>query len=227
MTLTVVPTQSVQPAIDAWTPPVGHTQTVGRWTPFLTGKYDELALWAARHQITIRFEELDDNGFGDYDPDVRGIRLDPRLTARQVVSTLAHECAHAALGAYGGNWQHQEQRADEEATVMLVDPVAFAAAEAKHGHRIEEHSRGGLTRDHLIGNELEVTVWMARSAQRLWSSSVGHRLDRLTRWTVLDVEHRRWVEACGWTEDREQADALLEATYRRAVAVQSWSELDD
>lgn len=201
-----------------WSPPAGHTQTNGCWTPFLMGRYDELEQWARRHQVTIRFEALDDGRFGDYDPDVREVRLDPLLTARQVVSTLAHECAHAALGAYGGNWQHQEQRADEEATRMLVDPVAFVAAMTGHQDAM---------RDYRVAADLDVMVWVARSAQRLWSSSVGDRLDRLTGWTVLDAEHRRWVEACGWTEDREQAEALLEATYRRAVAVQAWSELDD
>ncbi|WP_353647946.1 DUF6782 family putative metallopeptidase [Nakamurella sp. A5-74] len=213
--------------LEGWAPPIGHTQTNGRWTRFLTGKYDELEQWACRHQVTTRFEELEDGRFGDYDPEIREIRLDPRLTARQLVSTLAHECAHAALGAFGEAWQHQEQRADEEATVMLVDPLAFAAAMDRHRDAMEESPWGGPKRDYLIAADLDVMVWVARSAQQLWSSSVGDRLDRLTRWTVLDSEHRRWVEACGLAEDREQADALLEATYRRAVAVQSWSELDD
>ncbi|WP_353647947.1 ImmA/IrrE family metallo-endopeptidase [Nakamurella sp. A5-74] len=197
MTLTVVPTQSVPPAVDAWTAPADHKPSYGPWTPFLRQKWTELSAWCDRNDVTVTLGVWANGWFGAYNDLTPEIRLHETLSPRQLVSTFAHECIHAARRAYGFGWQHQEDQADEGAVALLVDPVRFAQAEERHQDLTDVDSYGVSIRDRLVGRDLEVSVLLLPAARRMWASTVFECLDHLSASTNSELDHSRWLHERG------------------------------
>lgn len=87
---------------------------------------------------------------GFYAPGVDLIVLDSRLTPVQRRCVLAHEISHARhrdAGCHVDKWV--ERRADQEAALMLIDPMEYAYAET-----IYEGNVMGMAR------ELNVLPWV-------------------------------------------------------------------
>ena len=90
---------------------------------------------------------------GFYAPGLDLIVLDSRLTDVQRRCVLAHEISHARhhdSGCMADRWV--EQRADREASALLIDPLEFAFAE-----QLYEGNVVGMAR------ELDVLPWVVEA----------------------------------------------------------------
>ena len=81
------------------------------------------------------------------------IMLSPRLTGPQTISALAHELGHAHYGDDGPQTPEIEARAWRWASRALIDPRAYAEAEARVGHH-----RGAIARE-LGVRRIVVDTW--------------------------------------------------------------------
>jgi len=136
-------------------PESGHNSvTAPAWTPRLTERWNWLTTWADTRGIEIELVNLPDKVYGYWLPDHRVIQLDGRLTPRQRVSTLAHECAHAALG-HTVDGDLQERSADEMAARLLIDPFDLAAAKKRLAGDPQLVAR--------VAEDLEVCTWIVES----------------------------------------------------------------
>lgn len=85
--------------------------------------------------IQVEWASLGDNRRGEYRRHGDRIVLNLRLTARQAVSTLAHELGHHRFGdrcSTGAN----ERRAWEYAAALLITPEEYEEAEEVVGHQV-------------------------------------------------------------------------------------------
>lgn len=88
-------------------------------------------------RLTIEYTKLPDDRDGEYLCDEAKIFLRPGMHARLHRSVLAHELAHAAFGDrptyFGPVHAKQERRAEQWASLRLIDVDAYRHAEDLHG----------------------------------------------------------------------------------------------
>ncbi|GAB3616040.1 hypothetical protein GCM10027416_05970 [Okibacterium endophyticum] len=123
---------------------------------------------AHRLGLSVHAAHLPDDRLGLYVPSENRIYFDLDLTPSEQRSALAHELGHAYHGHVCDD-ARSERQADAWAAEMLVDPVAFAAAE-----RINSDT-------HSIAEELNVTVkiiedYRTYCLQRLGDRSYGRSM---------------------------------------------------
>lgn len=116
---------------------------------------DTLDLLGVRLIVT----DLPSDRDGEYEHDLRVIRLRPGMARRLHRSVLAHECAHAVHRDVPLRDPHhierQESRADEWAARALISVDDYARAETIHGGHVQ-----------AMAVELDVTVDLVRAFQR-------------------------------------------------------------
>lgn len=116
--------------------------------------------------IEVRFAHLPDDLLGCWQPGARTILIDARLTPVERTVVLAHELGHAHHGHLCGAdtapdlEKRQEHQADVYAAKALIDPLAYAYAEAINQDR------------HFLAEELGVTEDLVRVFEESCLTSV-------------------------------------------------------
>ena len=111
---------------------------------------EEALMEAATQYCRLGEARLHDGMQGVYIRKKNLILLDTRLRGVQLRCVLAHEISHARnmdAGCHVDKWV--ERRADQEAALMLIDPVEYAYAET-----VYEGNIAGMAR------ELNVLPWV-------------------------------------------------------------------
>ena len=114
---------------------------------------EEALMEAATQYCRLGEARLHDGMQGVYIRDKHLILLDSRLCGVQLRCVLAHEISHARhmdAGCHVDKWM--ERRADQEAALMLIDPMEYAYAET-----IYEGNVMGIAR------ELNVVPWVVQA----------------------------------------------------------------
>lgn len=114
---------------------------------------EDMLIEAAERLCKLRERRLGDGLQGLYLRNPNLILLDTRLRGVQLRCVLAHEISHARhmdAGCRVDKWV--ERRADQEAAMMLIDPMEYAYAEA-----VYEANVMGMAR------ELNVLPWVVQA----------------------------------------------------------------
>lgn len=96
-------------------------------------RLDELFQHCADIGIDVEWADLGEHRRGEYRHYERRIVLNRRLSRAQLISTLAHEIAHAKFGDTCST-DHAERRAWQYAAAFLITPAQYATAERLVGH---------------------------------------------------------------------------------------------
>ncbi|CAN7263340.1 ImmA/IrrE family metallo-endopeptidase [Microbacterium foliorum] len=105
----------------------------------------ELVRFAAAQGIELHAAHLDEDVLGYWSPDEGRIYFDLQLTPDERDTTIAHELGHVHYG-HRCDTERNERQADTFAASLLIDPRAYAQAEATNPDT------------HHIAEELGVTV---------------------------------------------------------------------
>lgn len=110
----------------------------GRIMPVTRRMNYEQMLQAVDHVPVHVMEDVidDEHMSGVYDEDLKTILIDSRMTNVQKRCTLVHELTHWTHGDQGcGSWagQHEENRAQQETALLLINPDAYRRAEREYG----------------------------------------------------------------------------------------------
>src|SRR5690606_13237987 len=93
------------------------------------GSMLELIRFAAAQGIELHAAHLNEDVFGYWSPDEGRIYFDFQLTPDERRVTIAHELGHAHYGHRCDSMRNDRQ-ADLYAANLLIDPAAYAEAEA-------------------------------------------------------------------------------------------------
>lgn len=119
---------------------------------------DQLFHHCADLGINVEWDDLGSHRRGEYHHYQGVIVLNPRLTARQVVATLAHELGHHRFGDTCSS-PANERRAWEYGAAMLISPREYREAEDLVGHHLA-----------ALAIELDVTPKLVEAWRRWWAT---------------------------------------------------------
>jgi Zn-dependent peptidase ImmA (M78 family) len=120
---------------------------------------------AARLGVKVHIAEMDGDLRGFYSHRHRVIVVRLGMSRAQLNETLAHELGHAFYGheCTTAQMAEQERQADRRGALLLVDPDAYAAAEAFNPHVNHIAAELELT-PHVI--EVWRSTWLPRILER-------------------------------------------------------------
>jgi hypothetical protein len=122
----------------------------------LADRLDHLFQHLADLGVDVEWADFGDYRRGEYSRHGDVITLNPRLTSRQAVATLAHEIGHQRFGDTCST-PANERRAWEYGAAMLITPDEYQAAESLVGHHLCD-----------LAIELEVTPKLIEAWRRWW-----------------------------------------------------------
>lgn len=129
-------------------------------------RLDELLKHCADLGIDVEWADLGDKRRGEYRWRDDTIVVNPRLSARQLTATLAHELGHHRFGDRCSS-PRAERRAWEYGAAMLITPTEYRRAEAMVGHHLS-----------ALAIELEVTPRLVEAWRRWWEKRGQHLVGR-------------------------------------------------
>jgi Zn-dependent peptidase ImmA (M78 family) len=129
---------------------------------------DDMLNYAASLGITVCRAKLC-GALGLWDNNTKTIWIDSRLADKAATPVLAHELLHVQRGDDGHQSEEIEQAIEAHVAFLLVDPDAYAAAEAIYE-----------TDTWAISEELDLPQWVIEAYER--ACIENRRIQRLYNW---------------------------------------------